>query len=303
MTKIAVYHSSVPSTKNKEKTDLLLYFAEGARAVGDKVIDVRDYSVQPADVAVIQGWVTDGSKSSHHLSLRDNVIKQQLAAGKYVVAVDSNVFLYANPSNPLHYLRYSFNGIFPNTGIYCDTMPNPMRWQKISRAMNITIKPYRTEGNHILLCLQRNGGWSMGKLTVVDWARQTIAQLRQYTDRPIVVRCHPGDKKAGSYVHNIRGKNVSLSTNANLLDDLKNCWAAVNHNSSAVVGAVIEGVPIFITDSVRSQCQGVANTNLARIEQPLLPDRQVWAERLSMSHWNFSELVTGECWHHMRQFI
>jgi hypothetical protein len=303
MKTLAIYHRSVPNAKNKEKTDLLLHFAQGARAAGDNVIDAHGYSLHSADVAVIQGWVHEGSKTGQHLTLRNSVIKNQLADKKYVVAVDSNVFLYATPDNPLHYLRYSFNGIFPNTGIYCDTKIDPTRWQKISQSLNIQIKPYRTAGDHILLCLQRNGGWSMGKVSVADWARQTIAQLRQYTKRPIVVRAHPGDKKSKDYISTIQGKNVSLSTNTSLLADLKNCWAAVNHNSSAVVGAAIEGVPIFVTDCVRSQCQGVANTNLARIEYPLLPDRQAWAERLAMSHWNFDELQSGECWRHMRKFI
>jgi hypothetical protein len=53
--------------------------------------------------------------------------------------------------NPLHYLRYSFNGVFPNTGMYCDTTIDPSRWQKISKNLNLSLKEYRTSGDHILL--------------------------------------------------------------------------------------------------------------------------------------------------------
>jgi len=77
----------------------------------------------------------------------------------------------------------------------------------------------------------------------------------------------------------------------------------VNYNSSPVVGAAIEGIPIFVMDALNSQCKDIANTDLSRIENPQMPDRLRWIERLSMFHWNFDELTSGECWAHMRKFI
>lgn len=297
--RVAIYHKSVPNAKSQEKIDLLRYYAEGVRNYGDSVVDVNDYSVQPADASVIQGWVSKDT-TRPHLALRNTVIRTQ----PYVVGVDSNLFLYADTTNAKHYLRYSFNGIFPNTGVYCDNEVDPHRWQQISRDLGITLKPYRTHGDHILLCLQRNGGWSMGSLNVITWATETINSLRQHTDRTIVVRAHPGDKSARTYLGSLPLSNkIKLSTNASLIDDLRNCWAAVNINSSPVVGAAIEGVPIFVTDPTRSQCQEIANTDLSKIEEPKLVERQAWVERISMFHWNFNELQTGACWQHMRRWV
>lgn len=309
MINVAIYHSSIPNKKNQEKIDLLKYFSDGVNAAGDKNIDTFDHKHMPSDVGVIQGWVT-GPADKAHLSLRNQVIQQQLAAKKYVVAVDSNLFLYATPNNPQHYLRYSFNGVFPNTGIYCDDKPDPQRWEKIRKNLNIEVKDYRKTGNHILLLLQRNGGWSMGDLDVQDWANTVIAQIKKYTDRPIVIRPHPGDSRAKHYLARKSAqckikfsKALTLSENASLADDLKNCWAAVNYNSSPTVGAAIEGIPIFVSDPIRSQCAEIANTDLSQIESPTLIDRQAWLERLAMSHWNFEELKSGECWQHMRQYV
>ena len=311
MTTVAIYHKSVPNAKSQEKIDLLRFFSQGVTAQGDTAIDSIDYQYVPADVGVIQGWVNIGGiKTGNHLTLRNTVVNQQAINHKYTVAVDSNLFLYANTANDLHYLRYSFNGIFPNTGIYCDTDVDPSRWQTLSKNLNLSLKDYRTTGNHILVCLQRNGGWSMGSLDVQDWAIQTINTLRQHTNRPIVIRAHPGDKASQVYLDTRSpkcrikfSKAVRLSTNANLVDDLRNCWAAVNYNSSPVVGAAIEGVPIFVMDPIKSQCAEIANTDLSQIENPQMPDRQLWVERLSMFHWNFNELKSGECWAHMRKFI
>jgi len=306
MPSVSVYHSTVPNQKSQEKIDLLRHFSTGAKRVGDRVNDIYDYNIITSDVAVIQGWVTE-NPARPHLVHRNNIIAHQALRKHHVIAVDSNLFLYADKDNPGHYLRYSFDGVFPNTGIYCDSSPSPERWQQISRDLNIVLKDYRTTGEHILLCLQRNGGWSMGNLHVVDWAAEVILTLREHTDRPIRVRPHPGDKHALSYLGSfdqLAHLNVHLSlANTLLCDDLKNCWAAVNFNSSPVVGAAIEGVPIFVLDTAKSQCAEIANTDLARIETPTLFDRQPWLERISMFHWNFNELQTGACWRHMRQFI
>lgn len=300
---VAVYHKSVPNSKNQEKIDLLRFFSEGITASGDIAIDVQNHNYHRSDVGVIQGWISQAT-GRPHLALRNQVIQEQLRINRYVVAVDSNLFLYANTDNPLHYLRYSFNGVFPLTGIYCDTRVDPTRWQKIKKNLNLSLKDYRKTGNHILLCLQRSGGWSMGQFDIAEWANSTIAQIQSVSDRPIVIRSHPGDKNRDQYLPKINWSNCVIpSTKSNLVEDLQNCWAAVNHNSSPVVGAAIEGVPVFVTDPAKSQCREIANLDLAQIENPLMPDRQQWVERLSMFHWNFDELRSGECWRHMREFI
>lgn len=310
MVSVAIYHRSVPNNKNLEKVNLLKFFSMGVRAVGDAVLDIDDHSTVPSDVGMIQGWLGQGSTAPLHLALRKKVIDNQLRSKKYVATADSNLFLYANTTNDLHYLRYSFNGVYPSTGIYCDTNINPSRWLKISRDLKISLKDYRRNGNHILLCLQRNGGWSMGPIDIQNWAIETISKIRRHSDRPIIIRPHPGDKnskailKPGHHQCKIPFSNsVTLSTNENLLDDLRNCWAAVNYNSSPVVGAVLEGVPIFVSDPQKSQCAEVANVDLSQIEKPNCFDRQKWVERLSMFHWNFNELQTGECWSHMRNYV
>jgi len=47
----------------------------------------------------------------------------------------------------------------------------------------------------------------------------------------------------------------------------------------------------------------VANTDLSKLENPELPSRQDWIERLSMCHWNFDELKNGEAWKSFKQYV
>ena len=304
--KITIYHSTVPNKKNLEKTQMLQFFGEGANQHGDTIVNIHDHTTIESDVAVIQGWVTDNQPHAH-LKLRSAVISQQLKNNQYVVIADSNLFLYANTDNPLHYLRYSFNGVFPNTGNYFVNNVDPNRWSQIQHDLNIQVKEYRTDGEHILICLQRNGGWSMGAYSVTDWAQSVIQTLRQYTNRPIVLRAHPGDRQSKIYLKKLYDLapqlNFSFSSNSDIRTDLSDCWAVVNHNSSPAVAAAIEGIPVFVTDPARSQCQAIANTDLSLIEQPHMPDRTAWLQQLAMSHWKFDELRSGQAWSHMRQFV
>ena len=306
--KVVSYLSVVPTkNSNQQKTELLRRYVEGVQKNGDTGILHTGYQLIPADVAVIQGWVYE-NKAPVHLKLRNDVIEYQKLRDRYTCAADANLLNYANKQNPLGYLRYSFNGVFPHTGIYCDDNIDVQRWNKISANYKIKIEPTKRKGKWIILMLQRNGGWSMQGEDVQDWALKTIKRIRKYTDRPILIRAHPGDQKAQHYLNerrtrlkNLPGVKIS-PIGRSLEEDLTKCWAVVNHNSSAVVGPMIQGYHTFITDAGASQCRDAANTELRYIENPLEFDREKWAQRISMFTWNFAELSSGECWSHMKNY-
>jgi len=304
ITAVAYYSGIPPNNNNPEKPLILDNFCQGVIAAGDNVVPHRGLTVIPCDVALIQGFVHEHGKTAPHLLLRKQAIDLQRQNNKRSLIVDSNLFLYADPGNTKHYLRYSYDGVFPTTGFYFDKDVDPTRWQKLSANLGISLKPYRSRGNHILICLQRNGGWSMRGLDVLSWLDSTIKQIQQHSNRHIVVRAHPGDKKIKT-VLKIKYKNTSLSTKERLVDDLHDAWATVVYNSSPSVASLIEGVPTFLTDPQpqHSQTFGIANTDLRQIENPLLSERQQWIERLSMCHWNFDELKSGEAWQFFRRYI
>lgn len=303
-TAVAYYGGIPPKNNNPEKPKILDNFVAGVNAAGDTGIAHTGMNVLPCDVAFIQGFVHEHGKRAPHLSLRQNAIDLQKTTGKRSLIVDSNLFLYADKNNTKTYLRYSFDGVFPTTGFYFDKDVNPERWKQISKDLNLTLKPWRTTGNHILICLQRHGGWSMRGLSVLQWLDHTIAEIRKYSQRHIIVRTHPGDKKINQILK-ISQPNVSISKSEKLTDDLRNAWATVVYNSSPSVASVIEGIPTFLTDPTpeHSQTFGIANTSLSKIENPDMPDRQAWVERLAMCHWNFDELRSGEAWKFFRQYI
>ena len=303
--KVVSYLATVPpGNKNPEKENILRYFVQGVNVVGDQGILSNQPTLLDCDVAVIQGWVHEGSKNSTHLMFRKSIIDKQHRDRKHVLIADSNLFLYADKTNPHHYLRYSFDGVFPTTGNYFNSIVDPSRWQQISKDHRINLKPWRTQGNHILICTQRNGGWSMKGFDVVEWLEKTVTEIRKYTTRPIIVRAHPGDKNAINYL-NSKDPRWTISSAEKITDDFINAWAVITYNSSPGVAAAIEGIPVFVTDPVpqMSQAFAVANTDLATIETPVMPDRESWVNSISMCHWNFLELSNGTAWRNIKQYV
>ena len=304
LTAVAYYGGIPPTNNNPEKPLILDNFLAGVRIVGDTAIAHQGMNAIPCDVALIQGFVHEHGKSAPHLQLRHNAVLLQKNNNRRSLIVDSNLFLYADPNNTKTYLRYSFDGVFPTTGFYFDRDVDPTRWTKISRDLNITLKPWRVKGEHILICLQRNGGWSMRGLDVIQWMNSTILEIRKHSQRPLIVRAHPGDKKIKSILK-INHKNAHLSSNERLVDDLTRAWATVVYNSSPSVASLIEGIPVFLTDPSPeySQTFGLSDVDLSKIENPTLVERQSWVERLAMCHWNFNELRSGEAWKFFKQYI
>ena len=306
MTTVNVYFAGIPAkNSNMEKVQVLKSFALGVTKNSDAVVkEVADMKYTTSDVAVIQGWVHEHSQSAPHLNFRKTIIDGQRKAGKRVIAIDSNLFLYKDPGNTKTYLRFSFDGIFPTTGEYFDSVVDKGHWQEIKSNIGFDLKPWRTDGNHILICLQRNGGWSMQGLDVMDWCVKTILEIKKYSNRPIIVRAHPGDKNAKNYLK-LNVPDVKISTNQNILDDFKTAWATITYNSSPGVASAIEGIPVFVTDTNtrNSQAFSVCNTELKNIENPTMTERQDWVEKLAMSHWNFQDLESGNAWKHIKQFL
>lgn len=298
--KVAVYFSGIPAkSKNQQKRQLLADFSQGIKAAGDEVIVVDDHHTVSCDLAVIQGWVH--SKTGAHLRIRSDAIDRQRKEGKHILVIDSNLLGFLAPDDKDRYLRYSLDGIFPTTGYYFDRDVDINRWDKIKSSYGFDERSWRSNGEHVLICLQRDGGWSMDGKSVPAWLSDVLLGLRRSTDRPILIRPHPGNQEI---VRKIRMVDAlcKISTSKDIREDLDRAWATVTYNSSPGVASLLWGVPTWVTDPepARSQAYPLAQTHLADIEHPLYPDRRSLYDRLAQCHFNSAELISGEAWRFMR---
>ena len=161
------------------------------------------------------------------------------------------------------------------------------------KKLAVRLQPWR-QGDHILIAMQRSDSEQWAGLPAPEqWLKQTIDQIREHTDRAILVRPHPRQKlqpMPGVKIQqpqSLRGTYDEFDFRSNL----GGAWAVVNENSGPGSQAVIDGVPAFV--GAYSMAAPVANLDFTLIEKPLMPDRAEWLEQLCHTEWTLGEITAG----------
>ena len=174
------------------------------------------------------------------------------------------------------------------------------------KKFNTEIKPWRQSGKEIIVCGQHtNSHQWRNNPPMSKWFEQQITEIRRYTDRPITIRPHPRNHvtiplkayKDVSIVRPLPDRNTYDDTD--LSDRLKSAWALVSHSSNPAMTAVFSGVPVFVSEA--SLSYDVGNKNYANIENPEMPDRQQWANRLAYTEWWPDEIAQGLPWKRIKK--
>lgn len=290
---VVVYLSSLPRIADRNrKVEVLQAFAAGCTQLGLKTLLQNNQQLAPTKLAVILGWVGQSIKGPH-IQLRKEVI-----ANQKVMSIDGSCFKFADPTSI--FLRYSLDGVYYNTNQYANKNSGPEKWNQISQCLGLELKSWRVAGDHILVCGQRNGGWSMKGVDMNQWTVDTVKQIRTKTARLIVVRPHPRNLINENLFAGI--PNLKFSRGTKLQQDLNNAWASVFFNSSSCVASVLAGVPVFASDPDCVAWQ-VANQDLTQIEKPLTPPREQWLWDLSAAHWTDEESRAGLIYSKFKQFL
>ncbi len=142
------------------------------------------------------------------------------------------------------------------------------RWTELRTA----VSPWSQGGKHIVIAAPTQTYSAFHRTD--NWTEETVAELKRFTDRPIVIRT----------------KDSKLPLDI----QLQGAHALVSHQSNAAVEAVIMGCPVFVHPE--SAAALVGKTDLAEIETPIYPGRKAWLNSLAYSQFNERELVDGTLW-------
>lgn len=298
---VAVYLGTLPKIQNHNlKVQIMKAFAEGAQSVGARVWIGPERQLQNARLAVMIGWI-GMNFSGPHIYFRRDIVEHQKKIGGRVMPIDGSCFKFGIDGNK--WLRYSLDSVFYNTGEYANKNCNTSRWDMIRTTMNLQLKPWRTDGDHILVCLQRDSGWNAKGFDQAGWVTKTIKIIRSQTDRPVLIRPHPANKIDWGFL-NKKFENVFASDSKirTLEEDLTNAWAAVFYNSSSSVAAILNGIPAYVSDSSAVTWQ-VANHNTRNINDPYMPEREQWLYDLSGCHWTIEQSRNGEIYKHFLPYL
>jgi hypothetical protein len=138
--------------------------------------------------------------------------------------------------------------------------------------------PWRESGRHVLVLPQRGIG-ERGIAMPSTWQQRVLARLQKMTDRPVLVRPHPGHRRVS--------RNIALE------DQLAGAHCAVTWGSGAGIRALQLGIPVFHEFSRWIGASAAARLD-GQIEACNTPDRELLWTRISWSQWTLGEVQTGE---------
>lgn len=146
------------------------------------------------------------------------------------------------------------------------------RWKKL----DVPLQPWRKGGRHIVVAAPTP---TYQRFHAIEgWFEETLRTLGKVSDRQIVVRFKDSDRP--------------------LQADLEGAHCMVAHGSIAAVEAAILGCPVF--DHKESAAALVGLTDITKVEHPIYPERQDWANTLAWSQFDEAELVNGFLWKHLQ---
>lgn len=255
-------------------------FAAFEQAIKRKGWDIS-YQNADTDVAVIWSVLWDGRMAQNH-----RIWEHYRKKNRPVIILEVGALDRGN------LWKVSINGI--NGSGYFGPIGNDSARRK---KLNINLKPWK-QGNKIIICCQhpKSHQWK-GMPNPDQWLGKIIGDMRYYTNREILIRPHPRspvnylgyEPFVGiHYPNKIPGTYDSFDFD-NVLQDT---WCVVNWNSNPGTIAALNGVPVFVGPD--SYASPVGNLDWSRIESPIMPDREQWANDLAYTEWTLEEIASGE---------
>ena len=163
--------------------------------------------------------------------------------------------------------------------------------------LGLKLKPWSLGGDRIIICGQhdKSNQWK-DMPTMSTWLLDTIKQIRERTDMPIVWRPHPRCPVPGiehEYKNVRREQPIQVKDTYDDFDfDCTGAYAVVNWSSNPATHAIMQGVPVFVGPS--SLAYDVGNKDFTTIGMPKRPDRTQWLNDIAHTEWTLEEIAEGK---------
>tara|TARA_B100000900_G_scaffold413807_1_gene438699 strand:- start:2449 stop:3300 length:852 start_codon:yes stop_codon:yes gene_type:complete len=164
--------------------------------------------------------------------------------------------------------------------------------------LGLKLLPWQTQGKNILICGQHDKSLQWTNMSrMSNWFLNTYDEIRKYTDKPIIFRPHPRCRleHIERGLHNVTRREPQYINGT--YDDFdmgfNDIFATVSWSSNPGIHSIINGVPAFVGPS--SLAYPVANdiSNMAKILDPIRPDRQQWLNDYAHTEWTVEEISQG----------
>ena len=144
-------------------------------------------------------------------------------------------------------------------------------------------RPWKKTGNQILVAAPDEKPCKFYGINKQEWVEQTVATIKQYTDRPVVVR-----ERAAKRIDRTANNTLQFALDQDV-------FALVTYNSVAAVESVFHGIPVF-TLAPANAAGPVGLQDLSRIDTPYYPDQDklyAWGCHLAYGQVHVEEMRHG----------
>ena len=259
---------------------------------------------QSCDIAVMFGsWKKLSKKdykwarAPHHI-LKDDIVKQH---GRKPIIIIETPLLGRTIGRRHNYYRVGLNHYLNNLAEFNNKDCKPDRFNKLG----LSIKPWRTNGEHILVLGQNLNDASLLGADMDLWVTTTIRHLLRITKRPIVFRDHPENSNKIREVisRNFHDtKQVEYDENMTIRDSLQNAHCCVAYTSGSSLDAILDGVPVIPTSQYNFVWE-ISSHSINDIENPKLGEREQLLYNLAYAQWSVQEIQKGKPWDHLYEYI
>ena len=163
------------------------------------------------------------------------------------------------------------------------TGPIKLRPNDRARKFGYRFKKF-TPGRKIIICPPSVKVMEVWGENLDAWIDRTVKELKNYTDREIIIRRKPS-----------RTDRISTNTIQDALADDVHCL--VTYNSIAACEALMEGKPALVLGN--NAASVIAETDIKNIDKPRIPDRETmeaWISNLAYCQFTTDEMKSGFAW-------
>lgn len=161
------------------------------------------------------------------------------------------------------------------------------------RRLGISLAERSGSRPEILIAAQHLRSQQLAGVDLEAWVSTTVTQLRQHTDRPIVVRPHP--RSTLNFQQLPTGVVIEpprrIINTYDSFDINYNFHAVVNYNSGPGIQAAIAGSPVIVHETSLAH---PVSTTIAQIETTQPPDRETWLIEICHTEYTSEEIRRGK---------
>lgn len=268
-----------------------------------------DYSesYMSCDLAVMLGSWKPSRDNLHHILRYDIVQKSKSFMCLETPLLGRKVF------QENEYYRIGINGFLNRDALWGTEDDKPSdRFELLGLKYN----GWKTDKKEkIVIALQLAGDASLRNQNINEWCLDSIKKIRQFSDRPIEIRTHPGLSDKGWSNHEQLFRELAFlglkdvkCVNGRTLPwqkHLEEAYCVVSYTSGLSIDAILNGTPVIACDE-GNFAWNVSETNLENIENLFLEKEeniQQWLYNLAYCQWNPNEMQSGKVWDYLSSIV